>query len=105
MKLLRATEISRRNDEFEVLTQGKNLQLANMVLAPGATSGEYGNEHPDSDQLVIVTQGQGEARVEEEIVALSVGDVLLIVAGEKHQVRNTSESPFVSLNIYAPPAY
>lgn len=105
MKLLRATEIIRRNGEFEVLTQGENLQLANMVLAPGATSGDYGNEHPDSDQLLIVTQGQGEARVEEKTVALSVGDVLLIVAGEKHQVRNAGDSLFVSLNIYAPAAY
>lgn len=105
MKLYREAEFGRHNGEFEVLTQGQNLQLANMVLAPGAVSGDYGSEHPDSDQLLIVTQGQGEATVEGETLSLTVGDVLLIAAGEKHQVRCAGTSVFVSLNIYAPPAY
>lgn len=105
MRLLRSTEVSRRNSEFETLTQGVSLQVANMVLPPGGESGEYGTEHPVSDQVLIVTQGRGEATVEGELVSLGEGDTLLIRAGERHQVRNAGDTDFRSLNIYAPPAY
>ena len=36
---------------------------------------------------------------------LSPGDLLLIEAGEPHEIRAGGEHRLVTLNVYAPPAY
>ena len=105
MKLLKSGDLGRRNADFEVLTSGPNIQIASMVLQLGQTSGEYGNEHPQSDQVLYVVEGAGEATVSDEVVELLEGDVLLIAAGEPHQVRGTGNAAFRTLNFYGPPAY
>ena len=74
-----------------------------MVLAAGKTSGDYGNEHPSSIQVLIVISGFGAAKVEGREVKLSPGDVLTIEKGEKHQIR--SSTGLRTLNLYLPPAY
>jgi len=38
----------------------------------------------DSEQMLIVTSGQGYIATETEKIAITVGDVVLIPAGEKH---------------------
>jgi quercetin dioxygenase-like cupin family protein len=38
----------------------------------------------DSEQVLIITSGQGYIATETEKVAITVGDVVLIPAGEKH---------------------
>lgn len=76
-----------------------------MVLKPGQISGPYGNEHPDSDQILIVLDGEAHARVENESQMLGPGDVLVIEAGEKHQISCPGPTTLSTLNIYSPPGY
>lgn len=76
-----------------------------MVLRPGQASGEYGSEHPQSDQWLAVLAGRGTAKVSEKDFEVGAGDVLLIEAGEAHQITNTGDVDLHTLNFYSPPAY
>ncbi|MEE4263078.1 MAG: cupin domain-containing protein [Desulfobacteraceae bacterium] len=48
----------------------------------------------DSEQVLIVTSGQGYIATETEKITISVGDVVLIPTGEKHWHGATEESEF-----------
>lgn len=95
----------RPSEGFHVLAQSGRSQAAIMVLAPGESTGGSDNEHPTSDQWLYVLAGEGEAVVNGERVALLLGSLLLIEAGETHEIRNVGERPLETLNVYAPPAY
>jgi mannose-6-phosphate isomerase-like protein (cupin superfamily) len=77
-----------------------------MTLPPGETTGEPDNEHPDSEQWLLVLSGTGRAKVGRRAVALKEGSLLVIEKGETHQVKNTGRKhALLTLNFYAPPAY
>jgi mannose-6-phosphate isomerase-like protein (cupin superfamily) len=90
---------------FKVLAETRSVQAATMVLQPGASSGEFGEEHPRSEQWLFVISGAGRARVGKSRVALKPNSLLLIEKGEPHQITNTGSQPLVTINFYAPPAY
>lgn len=76
-----------------------------MTLAPGQTTGDAENVHASSDQWLFVVSGQGEATVAGERVALGKHTLLVIQAGEAHEIRNTGDAPLETLNFYTPPEY
>jgi mannose-6-phosphate isomerase-like protein (cupin superfamily) len=53
----------------------------------------------------LVLSGAGHATVEEETGELTPGTLLLIEAGETHEVASHGDAPLKTLNLYAPPAY
>lgn len=105
MKLVTAADLAARFEFFEVLASSDQSQIASMIIGPTKTSGEFGTEHPQSDQILMILSGEASIRVGEETVALKAGDICLIEAGEPHQVRNSGLTDLRTLNIYAPPAY
>jgi mannose-6-phosphate isomerase-like protein (cupin superfamily) len=95
-----------RRDEFEVLHGTATSQAAMMTLAPGAKSSEgSSNEHAWAEQWLYVVAGEGKATGDKATHALEPGVLLHIEKGEPHEIANTGETPLVTLNIYAPPAY
>ena len=72
-----------------------------MTLKEDQVSGEYGTDHPQSDQTIVVLEGGGSVTCEGQEVELAVGDLVNIPAGAKHQVVG----PNRTLNIYSPVAY
>ena len=90
---------------FKVIANTDHVQVAAMNLKQGQTSGEYGTDHPHADQILLVLAGQGWAKVEGKTCELHPGDVLLICAGEKHQIRGESVGLFETINFYSPIAY
>src|SRR3954453_8512830 len=103
MKLNHTTS---RHESFRILAQTGSLQAAVMTLAPGEATGEPDNEHPDSEQWLLVVSGSGRAKVGRRTAALKAGALLVIEKGETHQVKNTGRKhALVTLNFYAPPAY
>jgi mannose-6-phosphate isomerase-like protein (cupin superfamily) len=103
MKLIHTTG---HGESFRILGQTRALQAAAMALPPGESTGEPDNEHPDSEQWLLVLSGGGRARVGRRSVALKAGSLLVVEKNETHQVKNTGRSaPLVTLNFYAPPAY
>ena len=90
---------------FKVLESTERSQAAEMVLAPGKSTGGPSNKHPDSDQWLYIIEGKGKATIEDRTVKFSSGDLVLIEAGENHEIKNTGEIDLKTFNIYAPKAY
>jgi mannose-6-phosphate isomerase-like protein (cupin superfamily) len=90
---------------FEVLAGTERSQAASMVLAPGSSTGGPDNRHPESDQWVYVISGDGSAVVEGTERELGAGSLLLIEAGEAHEIKSARDRPLQTLSIYAPAVY
>jgi len=90
---------------FQVLQTESKSQTATMTLAPGKSSGPKGNEHPKSEQVLLVLEGEILAEIGKEKATLRKGDFVIVPAGVAHRFVNHSESNAVTFNIYAPPAY
>ena len=101
---MRSIEV-RAGGEFDVLATTPRSQAATMVLEPGETTGGPDNRHEESDPWLYVISGRGEALVDGKETPLEPGRLLLIEAGEAHEVRAGRAEPLVTLNFYAPPEY
>ena len=101
MKLVR-TEM---RQGFNVVGGSSRSQAAVMVLGPHGSTGGPDNRHPASDQWIYVVNGTGEAVVEADTVELEAGSLLLIEAGEAHEIRSTVDRPLEMVTFYSPPEY
>jgi quercetin dioxygenase-like cupin family protein len=80
----------------------ENLSLAVMRCAPGSVVRPL-HAHRDTEELVYILEGQGEAWVDGETAAFKAGDAILFPADSKHMVRNNGEAELVALAIFSPP--
>jgi mannose-6-phosphate isomerase-like protein (cupin superfamily) len=90
---------------FRVVAGTARSQAATMVLEPGQATGGADNVHPNADQWLYVVSGSGIAVVQGRRVELDAGALLLIEAGEAHEILNRGAADLVTVNVYAPPAY
>ncbi len=91
------------NDNFrKVLYTGKHSQLVVMTLVPGE---EIGLEtHKENDQFLRFEGGDGKVFIDDNEYDVSDGDAVIVPAGAKHNVVNTSDSEKLKLyTIYSPP--
>jgi mannose-6-phosphate isomerase-like protein (cupin superfamily) len=93
---------TRENENFrEVLFTGPQSQLVVMTLEPGQEIGE--EVHDDRDQFIRVEAGEGVAILDGEKHVLADGTAVVIPAGTKHNVINTSTSDKLRLyTVYSP---
>ncbi len=101
MKVIRSEELASGHELFRILATTDRSQIGLMVLKEGDTSGEYGTDHPQADQTLMVLEGGGSVHCEGQEEILRPGDVVLIPAGAKHQILG----PNRTLSVYAPVAY
>jgi len=90
---------------FDVRQTTDDAQAAQMTLSPGQSTGGPDNRHADSDQWCYVVSGSGRATVDGEDVRFEPGDLLVIEAGETHEIENDGDEPLETLNVYVPPIY
>lgn len=90
---------------FRVSVGNKKSQGAVMVLGPGDTEGGPDNRHRGADQWMMVTEGAGTAIVNGHKLTLEAGTLVLIEAGDTHEIRNTGHGLLKTVNVYLPPAY
>lgn len=85
-----------------VLHTTEHMQLVVMSIPIG---GEIGEEvHPDNDQFIRVEGGTAEAQIDNATYPLKDGSIIMVPAGAKHNVINTSDSEDLKVyTIYAPP--
>src|SRR4051812_5267982 len=102
MRLFPADDLARAEDFFKVLATTERSQFAVMNLRKGQSSGEFATDHPHADQYLVVLSGEGQARGENGIKPIAPGDVILVPAGEKHQITGTSEPLLRTITFYAP---
>jgi mannose-6-phosphate isomerase-like protein (cupin superfamily) len=93
------------NDFFrEVLFTSDRVQLVVMSLAPGEEIGE--ETHDDGDQFIRVEAGRGKAILDGEEHDLEDGAAVVIPAGVRHNIVNSSQQESLKLyTIYSPPEH
>ena len=91
--------------EFRVIAGSRRSQAAIMVLEAGESTGSTDNMHLESDQWLYVLGGSGTAIVEGFELKLVRGELILIEAGEVHEIFAGKDENLETLNIYAPPEY
>lgn len=92
-------------EDFRILQTRRHAQTAVIHLEPGAATGEEPEDHPDSEQVVLLVEGELQAEVGEETSTMKPGDSLVIGAGVKHLLRNVGEATVIAFTVYAPPVY
>src|SRR5437879_2119669 len=95
--------IREASDWFEVLQTTKRTQRAVMTLKRGKSSGSEPEGHKDSDQVLLVLEGEVKGEIADETITLREGDVIVIPAGTRHKFSNCSSADTVTFNIYSPP--
>lgn len=88
----------------EVLFTAGSVQLVVMSLGPGE---EIGLEtHDDGDQFIRVEAGKGKAILDGEEHALEDGSAVVIPAGVRHNIINSSpQQPLKLYTLYSPPEH
>ena len=92
-----------KNKNFrKVIYTGKNSQLVLMSLKPKE---EIGMEtHPENDQFLRFEGGTGRVIIDDSKYTVKDGDAVVIPAGAKHNVINTSSEEELKIyTIYSPP--
>ena len=97
--------IFRKTKWFEILKTTKRSQFAVMKLGPGQTTGEEPEDHKNSDQVLVVIEGQLSAEIDGKRSLMKEGDFVTIPPRTKHQFTNRSDRPAITFNVYSPPEY
>lgn len=95
----------RFGEGFRIAITTDRAQAAEMVIPAGGKEGGPDNRHRGADQWLFVVAGKGAAVVNAKRYSLKPGSLLVIEAGDYHEIRNTGQEPLQTLNIYEPPAY
>ena len=96
-------EETKNNNNFrKVLYTGKYQQLVVMSLKPGEDIGE--EVHDSVDQFFRIEEGCAKVIIDGIETLLEEDDVVIVPAGSKHNLVNTSNDKTLKLyTIYAPP--
>lgn len=95
-------ETTGNKDFRRVVYTGHHMQLVLMSLRPGQDIGE--EVHENVDQFFRFESGTGKCKVDEYEYDVKDGDAVIVPAGARHNVTNTSnEEELKMYTIYAPP--
>jgi mannose-6-phosphate isomerase-like protein (cupin superfamily) len=96
-------QLTIENTNFrQVLYTGQHAQLVLMSLKPGEEIGE--EIHGENDQFFRFEAGQGRVVIDDNKYRVGDGSAIIVPAGARHNVINTSESEDLKLYThYAPP--
>ena len=86
-----------------VLYTAKNSQLVVMALKPGEEIGE--EVHEGHDQFIRIESGEGEVVLNGEIHFVKDDFAVVVPAGVRHNVVNTSNGWMKLYTIYSPPEH
>ena len=90
---------------FRLSVGNDRSQAAVMVLPSGGKEGGPDNCHRGADQWLFVVEGTGTAVINGHKTILKSGKIVLIEAGDRHEIRNTGRSLLKTVSVYTPPAY
>ena len=90
---------------FRLSASNAKSQAAVMVLAVGGKEGGAHNLHKGADQWLYVVDGSGVAIINGHRTRLKAGTIVLIEAGDRHEIRNTGRTLLKTVSVYLPPAY
>jgi mannose-6-phosphate isomerase-like protein (cupin superfamily) len=76
-----------------------------MILEPGEASGPLSNEHPSSEQVLVVFEGAIEAEIDGQKFQMMSGDSAIVPKNAAHRFVNQSQERAITFSVYAPKAY
>ncbi len=88
-------------DGAHVSTDTGHMQAATVVLEPGNSIAGSAASVAKDDQWVYVTCGQGYAYVGGRRIDLKPGSLLLIEAGEAHEICALGHAPLETISIHS----
>lgn len=92
------------NEYFrKVLYTTKNTQLVLMTLEVGEDIGE--EIHAEHDQFIRIEAGSGMAILDGVETPISDGSAIVIPAGTRHNIINTSKEKMRLYTLYSPPEH
>ena len=94
-------DLVRKNRYFrkEIFTD-THAQLVLMSIEPGD---EIGEETHEVDQVLVFTDGEGQAVLDGKKSKVRANSLVLVPAGTLHNFINTGDQPLKLFTIYAPP--
>lgn len=97
-------KVTLENENFrKVLYTAKSCQLVVMKLDPGEDIGE---EVHTLDQFLRIESGSGKAVLDDVETEIMDGSAIIVPAGAKHNIINTSSDKAMKLyTLYAPPEH
>ncbi len=90
---------------FSLLQTAELSQTAVMSIGPGEESGPKENEHPQSEQVLYVIEGELHAEIGERAFTMHAGDSTIVRRDVPHRFTNRTRHPALTFNVYTPPAY
>lgn len=91
------------NNNFrEVLYTSKHSQLVLMSISGHEDIGE---EIHELDQFIRIESGRGQAVLNDIVHDLVDGSAVVIPAGVKHNIINTTDQPLKLYTVYSPPEH
>ncbi len=94
-----------RDTQFEIVMKSPQSQVVLAALTPGESSMRQPSINRRSDQVVYTIEGEGLVKIGSSGHRIQAGTLLLIPAGQPHQVTNTGARRLLFLNFFAPPMY
>ena len=84
-------EVVKDDDRYVVKDNSKlnKLIVSSTDLKPGKSTS--GHNHPGQEEVYNFVKGTGLMKIDEDVFAVTEGDVILIEDGKFHQVINNSE--------------
>jgi quercetin dioxygenase-like cupin family protein len=76
----------------------RSMWVGQLDLAPGATVTTH--THPDTEEAMVIVDGELEAVLGDETVTVGAGDTVLAPAGVKHGFVNRSQSQAALLALF-----
>lgn len=99
------TNVRESNSWFAVMQTGELAQTAVITIGPGESSGPKENEHPRSEQVLYLVEGELHAEVGDRSFIMRAGDATIVARKVPHRFTNRTREPALTFNVYTPPAY
>jgi hypothetical protein len=97
-------EETKKNDLYRKVVYTGKQQFVYMSIEPN--DGIHLETHPDHDQFIRIEEGEGVAIIDDKEHKLFDGIGIIIPAGCKHEIKNTSSEKKLKLySIYSPPEH
>jgi mannose-6-phosphate isomerase len=83
--------------EFENLLDNDLCKVKQIIIKPGqAPSYQY---HFKRSEVWILTQGDGELKLDDHVIKVTKGEILNIPLQAKHQIKNTGTEDLIFIEV------
>ena len=99
------TNVYEAKSWFTVLDTAELTQTAVITIEAGESTGPMDNDHPNSEQVLYLVEGELEAEIGTASFHMRAGDAAIIARRVPHRFTNRTGKPALTFNVYSPPAY